>query len=461
MIRQGKIMQYAVLLIITMAAMSALAGCRKENISNQYQVSDREGTAVNHKSEIAAVVREIDLDAQAITVLDTAFFEDITLSYNGGADIRNKYNEIISISTVSVGEIVEVEYDENKSKLKSLKISEDAWEYQGVNKFSFDKTKKSMKIANKKYQYTDNLLIFSEGEEIPLIDVSEKDELTVRGMDGDILSIVVTEGHGFVRLTGYDSFLGGTLEIGYREILPVTENMMVVVREGTYKLTMTNGELVGTKSISVIRDKEITVDMSEFIIPAERIGEVEFLITPDGADLYINNILTDYSEPVKLNYGEHKIKVSLSGYEDFYGIMIVGEASQRIELNLAAEEPAEADDDILITIEGDEDEDTSLDWDTDSVSEAEANEAEESDTEASSTTEKVDSLHKVTVKAPEGVEVYLDGTYKGISPVSFTKTIGKYTIMLKKEGYVSKSYSVDFADDSEDVFLSFPALLEE
>ena len=67
----------------------------------------------------------------------------------------------------------------------------------------------------------------------------------------------------------------------------------------------------------------------------------------------------------------------------------------------------------------------------------------------------------VTVTAPSGVEVYQDNRYMGVAPVTYSKTGGSHTITLRKTGYITRSYSVEIADDDQNVTLSFPALEKE
>ena len=80
------------------------------------------------------------------------------------------------------------------------------------------------------------------------------------------------------------------------------------------------------------------------------------------------------------------------------------------------------------------------------------------DTDSTTRTKKMDSDHTITVSAPEGAEVYLDNVYKGLAPCTFTKVIGSQTITLRKDGYTTKSYSVDVLDDDQDVKFSFSDL---
>ena len=66
------------------------------------------------------------------------------------------------------------------------------------------------------------------------------------------------------------------------------------------------------------------------------------------------------------------------------------------------------------------------------------------------------------VESPEGTEVFLDGIYVGIAPVSFVRPDkGSHVITLSKNGCVTKSYTVSVADDDNDVTLSFSELVSE
>ena len=72
----------------------------------------------------------------------------------------------------------------------------------------------------------------------------------------------------------------------------------------------------------------------------------------------------------------------------------------------------------------------------------------------------ISSYYKVYIDTPEGVEVYLDGNYIGISPVSFAKKPGTHTITLRKNGYVTRSYTIEIDKEEKDVTYSFADLLE-
>ena len=76
-------------------------------------------------------------------------------------------------------------------------------------------------------------------------------------------------------------------------------------------------------------------------------------------------------------------------------------------------------------------------------------------------TKKTDSKHTIKVLGPKGAAVYLDNVYQGVAPCEFTKIIGSQTITLSKNGYISKSYSINVLDDGKDAKFDFPELIEE
>ena len=68
---------------------------------------------------------------------------------------------------------------------------------------------------------------------------------------------------------------------------------------------------------------------------------------------------------------------------------------------------------------------------------------------------------KLTIDAPVNAEVYLDGSYIGIAPVSFNKTAGIHVITLRANGYVTKSYTINIEDVKTSESMSFSELVKE
>jgi len=302
------------------------------------------------------------------------------------------------------------------------------------------------------------------------------DKLKAYGIGKKIYSIVVEKGHGYIRPSSYDDFIGGTIFVGYTLNQPITEDMLVVVPEGTYDVTMRNGELVGSHSIEVKRNQETVFDMSEYKQLPENKGEVIFKVTPVGADLYVNGKLTDFSKPVLLNYGEHSIEVILTGYNSYSGILDVKSPNPTVVIDLAEEQVDAWDDELLDDDDFDNDDYDSddSDFDDSDFDDSDFGDLDEQPSVTNKPSESTvtatdntgvskseivyDKAHTITVSEPAGAEIYLNGEYKGIVPSAFPKQIGTQVVTLSKNGYITKSFTIVIPDDGQDITWKFPNL---
>lgn len=434
------------------------------------EVDTDPGSMPESGGSFLGIIKDIKEELNAISIMDIKGNGDIVLYFNGGTDIRDKYGKVISMSQMNLGEIVDVSYDRSNNELMKLQISKDAWEYKEVVNFTIKSSDRVMKIADSKYKFNDRLVIAGDDSLINLIDINEKDELTVKGINEEIWSIIVTKGHGYIRLRNYEDFLEGSIEVGYHIILPIVKDMLIVAREGDYKVTLEKGNLKGSKRINVIRNQEIILDMSEYRKEPEKKGSVDFLIQPYGATLYIDGEETDYEDPVELLYGAHVIRVSRSGYETYAGILDVDESSQVVEIVLAEVIPEETSNsssnnssnqkgrDVTILPDGTSSEDSK---EEDLADDEDDTEEEEEPDSNNADKKNYDTDHTIAIKQPVGAEIYLNGVLKGIVPCSFTKEIGIHTITFRQNGYLTKSYTIEVEDDSRDINYSFPELTKQ
>lgn len=475
----------AVIVMVVVLFVSGLIYCGvqigKSNGSRTKAGNQQATGSPDFKRSFTGVVKGIDEENQTISLLGTDNAVQMNFRYNGGTDIKDQYGKVISMKVISLGEIVEFTYDSKTNKLLSLNIDKNAWTYENVKKMKMDAERGVIQLGNSRYGFTQNLLYVGDNEIINLSDLSSKDQLTIKGIGDTVYSIIVTKGHGMLRFTNIHDFIGGTVYVGASTYKTVKgEPFNLIIREGTYKIVMQNGELIGTKNVTVERDQEVTVDMSEFKISKARIGKVSFKINPYGADLYINGKATDYSKPITLNYGNHTLIVKLAGYKTFSGVLTVGQSEQEIEVNLvpkSSDEESTGGDDVSDSNDDVDKDDIVLDWDSDKTDDnptsskepdASSKPLQSTEPESSPTPSKapaagsgIDTLHKITISSPENVEVYIDDAYKGISPVSFTKVLGTHTVTLKKEGYTTKTYTIHVEDNNENAFYTFSDLVKK
>lgn len=470
--------KYMVLLLL-FAIACTLAGCttgkqngggKRESLTN----TTIAGQQKDYDASFTGVLTAVDRKKELCRFYDPSDGKSYELEFSGATGIRSRYDKEQTSAYLEPGRIFDVYYRSAEQKAVKLAENKEAFELNQVEQLEFVNARNMIKIGSKKLIFDEKLLIFSGDEQITQIELSEQDELTVRGMDKNVYSICVSTGHGYLSFINYESFLGGYVSIGKTQIANVTEDMLLTAKAGTYTISMENGELYGSKKVTVPQNERVVVDMAEFTIAPERVGTLKFSILPAGASLYINDRYTDYQKELRLNYGTHKVVVQAEGYKAFRGVLNVnGNQTQQIEIILAAaDSQEEADTDVkddreddserseLVDFpkdDADKDEDTD-DGSTEPPSEDDSDDTDDEEDGSEAEEGRTDSAHQLKVDSPTGANVYLDGELLGTAPVSVEKVTGKHVITLYQSGRITKSYEVEIEDDHEDVTLSFPEL---
>lgn len=388
-------------------------------------------------ADFTGVVKSVDSINTRISFYNTILDAEEEYSYSGGTAVYSKNDRDLSMEEVVPGEVYEVYLWQNGGKIEKMKRAGDIIEQENRKVF-VDADQNRITIDDVNYAYNDHLVALSDGKVIDPMEITTSDEVTFRGVKGRAYSLIVTRGHGYIQPTNYKDFIGGVLTLHGEAILPVTEDMLLVVPEGAQRLTMDNGDLTGTAALEVRRNQVTKVNMAQYQNQVPDTARVTFEIDPQGAELYVNGKLTDYSKKISLKYGNHSVRVVLEGYNEYSGIATVKDSSPTFRINLQKET-------------------ATVNSDSSSVQKSDSSSA--SSTSAPETKE-TDSNHTITVSSPEGAAVYVDGTYKGVAPCSFAKVIGNVTVTLTKQGSETKSYNIEISDDNLDVNWSFPDLLE-
>lgn len=426
------------LLLLACVMLFAVCGCAASSDSTQKIQETSKPVATQ---TFTGIVTSVDKELKQISVREIDTDVDTILNYSATAKITDRYKQEIDGDEVEQGMIMQTTYRTSDAKLVAMEVPEDVWEYKKVDKFTFDTSECSMEVTGELYQYSDQTYFGApDNKRIDMMEFSDADELTVRGIGYKVYSVVRTEGHGYIRLSNYEDFIGGMINVDDDIILPVTKNILITVGCGTYRVTLSKGTTKATKTVSVKDDKESVLDFSDYKKSIKNVGSITFNVDPAGADLFINGTRVDYSQPISLNYGTYSVVAKLNGYSTYTGRLTVADSSKIINISLESGDTASVE--------------------TSSPDSESATEEPES-TAAATKTKKIDSDHTISVTSPEGAEVYLDNVYKGIVPCKFTKVIGSQTITLSKTGYVTKSYSVDIIDDDKNEKLSFSELVED
>lgn len=428
----------SVILLATMIAASQNTNYNNPGNGSKDKSDNVDGTMGG--STLLCVVKGVDLTNRWITLLDIKSGVELVLSYHGGTDIKDQYNKVISANQLPLGVMVDINYQGDNNKLLKLNISQKAWRFVGAKRVNINLQDQVMEIAADKFKYNNNLTVL-EGENFISPDkLAKQDELTIWGYDQTVWSVIVTKGHGTVKLENYKEYLDKQIKVGYEPLQKIEQGLEIIVREGECNLTVENGAYSATKSIMVKRNQVTYVSLNDLGPIGPKTGLVLFQLTPYGADLYVDGKSVSYEDVVKLEYGKHTVKASLGGYNTYEGTIHVDSDQKMLKIKL----PQNTSNEKPTATEGD--------TPTTSITPT------LTPTLTPQDSDKVDSERKIYVQTPVQASVYFDGSFIGIAPCSYKKVIGSHVLTFLKDGYQTKSYTVDIKDDKVDAYFNYPEL---
>lgn len=431
------------LLVTGCTSQASNIGMAKDKAGNVVDTGFTVSTVGSYDSADTAVVMSVDKQNNSVTLMNMGAGKQYTLYYDGTTYVTDKYNGPMTISQIRAGDVVDVNFLKGKRQLASIQLSPKAWVYNNVENYDLGGVNKTASIGSATYSLPEDVVVLSDGKRTEVMDIVAQDLLSVRGIDHQIYSINVEKGHGYLRLKNDQALIGGWIEVGNTVIREITEDMLLVVPEGSYQVFLSNNGASCTKDIVVERDKEVVLDVGDLEVPQDKTGRIVLSVTPGTATVKIDNRTVDISNPVELTYGIHQIYLEAEGYDSLRKYIQVG--SEYAKISFTLEEKKKEDDTSSISQNSVEDKKPK----------------EEDKSSVSDNTLNTTSGNKVYIDAPKNVEVYVDGNYRGISPVSFKKVTGSHTVTLRKSGYKTKSYTIYLYNDGEDITYSFSELEKE
>jgi len=264
----------------------------------------------NNMAKEYMLVRQLESGKESLVTysLTTSFFD--------------KYGSSTSVSSFESGQIITLGQKDLDGRLKSICLADGVWEYENVVRYEIEEERGVFEIADTKYYFDEGLRVFSDGERVKLSDIKE-DELRIVGMNKQILSVVVTTGHGMIALKNTELFEDSFIQIGRDIFAEITGEMEFEVPEGSYIVSVANKGYGGSKEYEVKRDEVTEIDLDELKGEGPKMCSIVFEIgtsdenTDAEITFRIDGETADYDAPIDLAYGIHSIKAESEGYETY------------------------------------------------------------------------------------------------------------------------------------------------
>lgn len=417
-----------ILMPLLLVLLVAMCGCGEKSkpIQDSSSVSMEPYVAAlpgEYDSADTAIVTKVSELTNSITFTNYDLAKNYTLTYDSATRFTDKYGSVITASQLKQGSLADIKFLKSGKLLTDLSENTEAFYLEDITGFNADAATKVFTYKSDKYKISSNTLVLDGNQQIGIGELDSTDSVTVMGVDNVIYSICLNSSHGYLQLKGEERFIDAILEIGLKQAEIITENFLLAISEGVYDINVVKGKDEFKSSVKIEKGKTTTLDLSGFVLTEEKRGYVFFDTTPNLAKVYVDDKVINKDKLQELTLGRHKVEAKAEGYEDFVKFFNVAEGKATLDVTLK---------------------------------EVESQDKKDSSADSSNT-----DGYFVFITAPTGVEVTVDGSYVGLTPLSFAKKAGSHTIALRKNGCVSRSYTVNVENTAKDVYYTFEELALE
>uniref|UniRef100_UPI003FF0C2D4 PEGA domain-containing protein n=1 Tax=Agathobacter sp. TaxID=2021311 RepID=UPI003FF0C2D4 len=334
--------------VVFLLALVMLSGCGKETVDDgmtyfHHSIADQteEDTQETQQQEVY-LITGIDQTEESLRLYRYANGMEYRFYYGTGTQFFDKYGNRSTMAAFPLGSLVTIGEQTLDGTLSEVQLSDEAWVYEDITRFSVNEEKNMLMIADRKYRYKDNTYVFSGDEKVDMTGIRQGDTLTVVGIDKQILSVNITTAQGTLALKNTSLFEGSFLQLGKKIFTEITPDLTLQVPEGKYTLTVANNGWGGSKKIKIKRGKTTTVDLNELKGEGPQYGKIKFSIDVEDALLLVDGKQTETGKTLKLTYGSHDVTVYADGYDVWKRNLYVNSPEATIIIKLKDEEDSES-----------------------------------------------------------------------------------------------------------------------
>lgn len=342
-----KIIQYMIC-VVFLLALVMLSGCGKETVDDgmtyfHHSIADQtEADTQETQQQEVYLITGIDQTEESLRLYRYANGMEYRFYYGTGTQFFDKYGNRSTMAAFPLGSLVTIGEQTLDGTLSEVQLSDEAWVYEDITRFSVNEEKNMLMIADRKYRYKDNTYVFSGDEKVDMTGIRQGDTLTVVGIDKQILSVNITTAQGTLALKNTSLFEGSFLQLGKKIFTEITPDLTLQVPEGKYTLTVANNGWGGSKKIKIKRGKTTTVDLNELKGEGPQYGKIKFSIDVEDALLLVDGKQTETGKTLKLTYGSHDVTVYADGYDVWKRNLYVNSPEATIIIKLKDEEDSES-----------------------------------------------------------------------------------------------------------------------
>ncbi|MCL2621324.1 MAG: PEGA domain-containing protein [Defluviitaleaceae bacterium] len=347
---------------------------------------------------VTGLIRDIRSNRLDIYVFDINEIRSFFIEPH--SNLRDRVGSPATLPQFAMGDVVYINHAPTSNTAESAQLSAQIRHHRDITGITVEDNERLV-IGNRRYDLGDNPIIRYSGQTISLSELDPIDLVTVATFqDNFVTSIEVHRSHGDVFIPANEEIQNGTVEVGTTVFSALGEGDLTVRVPSGQNRVVIRGENIEPLIFDVSVDRggvsNLNFDGLEF-----RAGTLTINTDTENAILHIGDRWHPVNEAISLEFGEHELRLEAIGYHPVYQTLTIGSEPQEITINL--EVVARTRNAIITT-------------------------------------------------SPSEVRIYLDDQFRGLTPLSIELELGRYSLTLEREGFLSTTTTIHITEDGNTIF---------
>ncbi|MBE5905740.1 MAG: hypothetical protein E7277_02955 [Lachnospiraceae bacterium] len=260
--------------------------------------------------------------------------QELAYHYTGGTKMYDRYGKPESLEQLTPGEVYALDIDVNTQTITEMKQSDAVWVFPELVRYQLDLEHEKIQIGEDAYHLGEMVPVFDGAEVFSSKQIGENDELTLIGFGKEILSVIISTGHGELQFKNIAGFEKGYFVLGNVAAARITKDETMSVRAGTYLLSVAGSGRGGSEEITIQPGKVTVVDLAKYKVGAKKECKLVFFAEQKGVTVTLNGVKVKLGKTMKVPYGIYRVKATKKGHDDWKKILFVNSKNAKISIDM-------------------------------------------------------------------------------------------------------------------------------